>query len=164
MRDVKTKPKSTKRKQYKPKQSFSARTPKTAQSAQTAARATVPLSTVDMLKRRYAQKKAEFQKQTSEQYEKPENYAVDEVEDRAETAVYTAADVIARTGKNIKNTRQRRIKQDIPPMPDIMRGTDAPITQYPRMNQPKNSGVAGSKAEAAGAGKDENAAGSGGQG
>ena len=126
MRDVKTKPKSTKRKQYKPKQ---------------AARTTVPLSTVDTLKRQYAQKNAEFQKQTSEQYEKPENYAVDEVEDRVETAVYTAADVIARTGKNIKNTRQRRIKQDIPPMPDIMQGTDAPITQYPRMNQPKTAAL-----------------------
>ncbi len=141
MKDVKTKPKTTKRKQYKLKQSFSARTPKTAQSSQIAARTTVPRSTVDTLKRQYAQKKAELQKQTSEQYEKPENYAVDKVEDRAETSVYTAADVIARTGKNIKeNIRQRGTQRDIPPMPNIMKGADTPQqTQHSRINQPKTA-------------------------
>ena len=118
MKDVKSKPKTTKQKQYTPKQSASAK-PKTAQSF----KASVPVSTVDTLKHQYAQKKAEIQKQTSEQTEKPENYAVDEVEDRAETAVYAAADVIARTGKNIKQkVRKRKLTQA--PTSDIHSSTD----------------------------------------
>lgn len=118
MKDVKSKPKTTKQKQYTPKQSASAK-PKTAQSFKTS----VPVSTVDTLKHQYAQKKAEIQKQTSEQTEKPENYAVDEVEDRAETAVYAAADVIARTGKNIKQkVRKRKLTQA--PTSDIHSSTD----------------------------------------
>lgn len=116
MKDVKSKPKTAKQKQYTPKQSASVK-PKTAQSL----KASVPVSTVDTLKRQYAQKKAAIQKQTSEQTEKPENYAVDEVEDRTETAVYAAADVIARTGKNIKqNARKRRTEQA--PATDIHQG------------------------------------------
>lgn len=74
----------------------------------------VPMSAVDTLKRQYAKGKAELHRQTEEQTQSPENYAVDTVEDKAEGAAYVAADTIKQTGRYVKNAvRQRRADKNI---------------------------------------------------
>lgn len=79
--------------------------PKTAASFKSTS---VPVSTVDTLKRQYVKGKAELQRQTEEQERSPENYAVDTVEDKAEGAVYAVADDVKQTGRYMKNAVQRR--------------------------------------------------------
>ena len=59
----------------------------------------VPMSAVDSLKRQYVKSKSELQKQTAEQTERPENYAVDEVEDKAESTAYAAADTVRQSAR-----------------------------------------------------------------
>lgn len=76
---------------------------------------TVSMNTVDTLKRQYAKGKAEIQLQTEEQTQSPENYAVDTVEDKAESAAYATADVAKQSGRYIKNrVRWRESDRSIP--------------------------------------------------
>ena len=73
MKDIKSKPKEVKRNTHRLKTSGGYKSKKNA----------MPMSAADSLKRQYVKTKAELKKQTEEQNESPENYAVDEVEDRA---------------------------------------------------------------------------------
>ena len=110
--------------------------PKTAKNVRSA---TVPMSAVDTLKRQYIKGKAELQRQTEEQTQSPENYAVDTVEDKAESAAYMAADTVKQSARYVKNNvRRYRTRQSMPqdmPIPDIMVQED--VTQPPALNAPK---------------------------
>ncbi len=90
MKDIKTKPKYIKKKS----------------NVKTAKR-TVPVSAVDKLKKQYIKSKAEMQKQSSQQTERPENYAVDEIEDKSEQAVYTSVDMIRQSARYVKDRVQK---------------------------------------------------------
>ena len=91
MKDIKSKPKNVRSNTHKLKISNCVK-PK----------ATVPISAVDRLNRQYVKSKTELQKQTSEQTERPENYAVDEVEDKAESTAYAAADTVRQSARYVK--------------------------------------------------------------
>lgn len=100
----------------------------------------VSMSAVDSLKRQYVKSKTELQKQTSEQTERPENYAVDEVEDKAESAAYATADTVRQSARYVKNKiQQHRTKRvsDIP-VPDIP-AQESVRTQ--RLNAPKTAAL-----------------------
>ena len=107
MSDIKSKPKEVKRNPRSLKTNGGYKTKKTA----------VAMSAADGLKRQYVKTKAELKKQTEEQNERPENYAAEEVEDRAERAAYAAADAVrqsAHTAGRIKQRKARKIYVDTP--------------------------------------------------
>ena len=89
MKDIKSKPKEVKRNTHSLKTNGGYKSRKAAMS----------MSAADSLKRQYVKTKAELKKQTEEQNERPENYAVDEVEDRAERAAYAAADAVRQSAQ-----------------------------------------------------------------
>ena len=127
MKDIKSKPKNVRSNTYKLKTADAAK-PKAA----------IPMSAVDSLKRQYVKSKTELQKQTSEQTERPENYAVDEVEDKAESAAYAAADTMRQSARYVKNKIQqhRAARVSDTPVPDI----PAQETVQPQMlNAPKTA-------------------------
>ncbi|MGN1202024.1 MAG: hypothetical protein ACI4RF_01915, partial [Eubacterium sp.] len=129
MRDIKSKPKNVRSNTYKLKTSDAAKT-----------KTTVPMSAVDSLKRQYVKSKTELQKQTSEQTERPENYAVDEVEDKAESAAYAAADTVRQSARYVKRKiQQHRTERvcDIP-VPDIL--AQEPV-QPQMLNAPKTAAL-----------------------
>lgn len=110
MKDIKSKPKNVRSNTYKLKTADAAK-PKAA----------IPMSAVDSLKCQYVKSKTELQKQTSEQTERPENYAVDEVEDKAESAAYATADTVRQSARYVKNKIQqhRAARVSDTPVPDI---------------------------------------------
>ena len=98
----------------------------------------VPMSAVDSLKRQYVKSKSELQKQTAEQTERPENYAVDEVEDKAESTAYAAADTVRQSARYAKNKIQHHRTERVSdiPTPDIP--AQEPV-QPQRLNAPKTA-------------------------
>ena len=137
MKDIKSKPKEVKRNTHRLKTSGGYKSKKNA----------MPMSAADSLKRQYVKTKAELKKQTEEQNESPENYAVDEVEDRAERAAYAAADVAQQSVKyavgRIKERKAQKI--DIPEIPVSGNPTQEPAhkqLEAPRaddnVNKPKD--------------------------
>ena len=100
--------------------------------------AALTMSAADSLKQKYAKTKAELQKQTEEQNERPENYAVDEVEEKAERAVYAAVDTVHRYGKYaVKQIKQRNAQRiDIPDIPVPETPAQEPV-QPKQLNPPK---------------------------
>lgn len=129
MRDIKSKPKNVRSNTYKLKTSDAAK-PKAA----------VPMSAVDSLKRQYVKSKTELQKQTSEPTERPENYAVDEVEDKAESAAYAAADMVRQSARYVKNKIQPHRTERVSdiPVPDIL--VQEPV-QPQMLNAPKTAAL-----------------------
>lgn len=109
MNDIKSKPKEVKRNTHSLKTNRGYKSKK----------ASMPMSEADSLKRQYVKTKTELKKQTEEQNERPENYAVDEVEDRAERAAYAAADAVQQSVKYAAGRiKQRKIQEiDIPEIP-----------------------------------------------
>ena len=100
----------------------------------------VPMSAVDSLKRQYVKSKSELQKQTAEQTEHPENYAVDEVENKAESAAYAAADTLRQSAGYVKRKIQQHRTERVNdiPVPDIP--AQEPV-QPQRLNAPKTSAL-----------------------
>lgn len=92
MRDIKNKPKDIKTNSLRIKTGSSLRQNKTG----------IAVNTVDTLKQQYLKSKAELKKQTDEQTERPENYAVDEIEDKTEKIACSASDTAKRYTKNVK--------------------------------------------------------------
>lgn len=92
MRDIKNKPKDIKTNSLRIKTGSSLRQNKTG----------VTVNTVDTFKQQYVKSKAEMKKQTEEQTERPENYAVDEIEDKTEKTACSAFDTAKRYTKNVK--------------------------------------------------------------
>ena len=86
MKEIKSKPKEVKGNTHKLKTGSKFKSRKI----------TTPIKANIHLKSVYTKTKAELQRQTEEQNERPENYAVDEVEEKAERAVYAAADTVQR--------------------------------------------------------------------
>ena len=110
MKDIKSKPKEVKRNTHSLKTNGGYKSKKAA----------MPMSAVDSLKRQYVKTKAELKKQTEEQKERPENYAVDEVEDRAERAAYAAADAVQQSVKYAVGRIEQRKAHDIPDIPCLL--------------------------------------------
>ena len=80
----------------------------------TASSAKIHSNAVDRLKRWYMQSKAEIKRRTDEQTERPENYAVDEVEDKTEGAVYDVCDSVVHTKNKVYNNLKKHMsKRDI---------------------------------------------------
>lgn len=92
MRDIKNKPKDVKTNSLRIKTGSSLRQSKTG----------IAVNTVDTLKQQYLKSKAELKKQTDEQTERPENYAVDEIEDKTEKIACSVSDTAKRYTKNVK--------------------------------------------------------------
>ena len=92
MRDIKNKPKDVKTNSLRIKTGSSLRQNKTG----------IAVNAVDTLKQQYVKSKAEFKKQTEEQTERPENYAVDEIEGKTEKIACSASDTAKRYTKNVK--------------------------------------------------------------
>ena len=92
MRDIKNKPKDVNTNSLRIKTGSSFRQNKTG----------IAVNTVDTLKQQYLKSKAELKKQTDEQTERPENYAVDEIEDKREKIAYSASDTAKRYTKYVK--------------------------------------------------------------
>ena len=134
MKDIKSKPKNVRSNTHRLKTSDVVKS-----------KQIVPMSAVDSLKRQYVKRKTELQRQTSEQTERPENYAVDEVEDKAESAAYAVADTVRQSARYVKNKiQQHRTEQvnDIP-VPDIP--TQEPVQPH-MLNAPKTTALhAGNK-------------------
>lgn len=109
MKDIKSKPKEVKRNTHSLKTNGGYKSKKAA----------IPVSAADGLKRQYVKTKAELKKQTEEQNDRPENYAVDEVEDRAERAAYAAADVVRQSAQYaVGRIKQRKSQEvEIPEVP-----------------------------------------------
>jgi cell wall-associated NlpC family hydrolase len=82
-------------------------------------KAAMPMSAADSLKRQYVKTKTELKKQTEEQNERPENYAVEEVEDRAERAACAASDAVRQSTQYIAGRIKQRKAQkiEIPEIP-----------------------------------------------
>ena len=97
----------------------------------------MPMSAADSLKRQYVKTKAELKKQTEEQNERPENYAVEDVEDRAERAAYAAADVAQQSVKYaVGRIRERKVQKiDIPEIPVSGNTTQEPA--HKQLEAPK---------------------------
>ncbi len=80
----------------------------------TASSAKIHSNAVDRLKRRYMQSKAEIKRRMDEQTERPENYAVDEVEDKTEGAIYAVCDSVVHTKNKVYNNLKKHMsKRDI---------------------------------------------------
>lgn len=128
MKEIKSKPKEVKGNTHKLKTGSKFKSRKI----------TTPIKANIHLKSVYAKTKAELQKQTEEQNERPENYAVDEVEEKAERAVYAAADTVQRYGKYaIKQIKQRKAQRiDIPDTPVPETPAQEPV-QPKQLNPPK---------------------------
>ena len=92
MRDIKNKPKDVKTNSLRIKTGSSLRQSKTG----------FAVNTVDTLKQQYLKSKAELKKQTDEQTERPENYAVDEIEDKTEKIACSVSDTAKRYTKYVK--------------------------------------------------------------
>lgn len=135
MKDIKSKPKEVKRNTHSLKTNGGYKSKKAAMS----------MSAADSLKRQYVKTKAELKKQTEEQNERPENYAVDEVEDRAERAAYAAADAVQQSVKYAVGRIEQRKAHDIPDIPvsenpaqePVYKQLEAPRTE-PNSNKPKD--------------------------
>ena len=129
MKEIKSKPKEVKGNTHKLKTGSKFKSRKI----------TTPIKANIHLKSVYAKTKAELQKQTEEQTERPENYAVDEVEEKAERAVYTAADTVQRYGKYaVKQIKQRKAQRiDIPDIPVPETPAQEPV-QPKQLNPPKS--------------------------
>ena len=127
MKDIKSKPKNVRSNTHKLKTSDSAR-----------GKATVQMSAVDSLKRQYVKSKTELQRQTAEQTERPENYAVDEVEDKAESTVYAAADTVRQSARYVKNKIQHRSRGQTYDIPVSDIPTQEPVQPH-MLNAPKTS-------------------------
>ena len=109
MKEIKNKPKEVKRNTHSLKTN----------GGYNSKKLSVPMSAADSLKRQYVKTETELKKQTEEQNERPENYAVDEVEDRAEQTAYAAADAVRQTARYAGGRiKQRKIQKiDIPEIP-----------------------------------------------
>lgn len=122
MKDIKSKPKKVKRNTHSLKTN----------SRYKSKKAAMPMSAADSLKRQYMKTKTELKKQTEEQNERPENYAVDEVEDRAERASYAVTDAVRQSAQYAVGRIKQRKAQKI----DIL---DIPVsgnsTQEPAQKQ-----------------------------
>ena len=103
VKDIKSKPKEVKRNTHSLKTNGGYKSKKTA----------MPMSAADSLKRQYVKTKAELKKQTEEQNERPENYAVEEVEDRAEQAAYAAADTVRQSAQYAVGQIKQRKAQEV---------------------------------------------------
>ena len=127
MKDIKSKPKEVKRNTHSLKTNGGYKSKKTA----------MPMSAADSLKRQYVKTKAELKKQTEEQNERPENYAVEDVEDRAERAAYAAADVAQQSVKYaVGRIRERKVQKiDIPEIPVSGNTTQEPA--HKQLEAPK---------------------------
>ena len=133
MKDIKSKPKEVKRNTHSLKMNGGYKSKKTA----------MPMSAADSLKRQYVKTKAELKRQTEEQNERLENYAVDEVEDRAERAAYAAADVAQQSVKYaVGRIKQRKAQKiDLPEIPVSGNPTQEPAQKQleaPRMDSNVN--------------------------
>lgn len=100
----------------------------------------VSMSAVDSLKRQYVKSKTELQKQTSEQTERPENYAVDEVEDKAESAAYATADTVRQSARYVKNKIQHRSRGQTYDIPVSDIPTQEPVQPH-MLNAPKTAAL-----------------------
>lgn len=100
----------------------------------------VPMSAVDSLKRQYVKRKTELQRQTSEQTERPENYAVDEVEDKAESTAYAAADTVRQSARYVKNKIQHRSRGQTYDIPVSDIPTQEPVQPH-MLNAPKTAAL-----------------------
>ncbi|MDD6483175.1 MAG: NlpC/P60 family protein [Clostridiales bacterium] len=129
MKDIKSKPKNVRSNTHKLKTSDSAR-----------GKATVQMSAVDSLKRQYVKSKTELQKQTSDQMERPENYAVDEVEDKAESTAYASADTVRKSARYVKNKIQHRSRGQTYDIPVSDIPTQEPV-RLQRINAPKTAAL-----------------------
>lgn len=132
MKDIKSKPKEVKRNTHSLKTSGGYKSKKAA----------MPMSAAGSLKRQYVKTKAELKKQTEEQNERPENYAVDEVEDRAEHAAYAAADVAQQSVKYaVGRIKQRKAQKiDLPEIPVSGNPTQEPA--HKQLEAPRTEGNA----------------------
>ena len=137
MKDIKSKPKEVKRNTHSLKTNGGYKSKKTA----------MPMSAADSLKRQYVKTKTELKKQTEEQNERPENYAVEEVEDRAERAAYAGADAVRQSAQYaVGRIKQRKAQKiDIPEIPVSGNPTQEPAhkqLEAPRtesnVNKPKD--------------------------
>ena len=129
--DIKSKPKEVKRNTHSLKTNGGYKTKKTA----------VATSAADSLKRQYVKTKAELKKQTEEQNESPENYAAEEVEDRAERAVYAVADAVrqsAHTAGRIKQRKAQKIDVDTPVPENPAQEIAHKQLEAPRTNKPQD--------------------------
>ena len=109
MKNIKSKPKEVKGNTHSLKTSGGYKSKKAA----------MPMSAADSLKRQYVKTKTELKKQTEEQNERPENYAVEEVEDRAERAACAASDAVRQSTQYIAGRIKQRKAQkiEIPEIP-----------------------------------------------
>lgn len=132
MKDIKSKPKEVKRNTHSLKTNGGYKSKKAA----------MPMSETDSLKRKYVKTKAELKKQTEEQNERPENYAVDEVEDRAERAAYAGADEVRQSAQYaVGRIKQRKaLKIDIPEIPVSGNPTQEPA--HKQLEVPRTEGNA----------------------
>ena len=132
MKDIKSKPKEVKRNTHSLKTNGGYKTKKT----------TVATSAADGLKRQYVKTKAELKKQTEEQNERPENYAAEEVEDRAKHAAYAAADVAQQSVKyavgRIKERKAQKIDVDTPVPENPAQEPAHKQLEAPRTNKPQD--------------------------
>lgn len=130
--DIKSKPKEVKRNTHSLKTNGGYKTKKTA----------VTMSAADGLKRQYVKTKAELKKQTEERNERPENYAVEEVEDRAEHAVYAVADAVRQpvqyAAGRIKQRKARKIDVDTPVPENPAQEPAHKQLEAPRTNKPQD--------------------------
>ena len=100
----------------------------------------VSMTAVDSLKRQYVKSKTELQRQTAEQTERPENYAVDEVEDKAESAAYAAADTVRQSARYVKNKIQHRSRGQTYDIPVSDIPTQEPVQPH-MLNAPKTAAL-----------------------
>ena len=133
MKDIKSKPKEVKRNTHSLKTN----------SRYKSKKAAMPMSAADSLKRQYMKTKTELKKQTEEQNERPENYAVDEVEDRAERASYAATDAVRQSAQYaVGQIKQRKAQKiDIPEIPMSGNPTQEPAQKQleaPKMDSNVN--------------------------
>ncbi len=127
MKDIKSKPKEVKRNTHSLKTN----------SRYKSKKAAMTMSAVDSLKRQYMKTKTELKKQTEEQNERPENYAVDEVEDRAELAACAATDAVRQSAQYaVGRIKQRKSQEvEIPEIPVSGNPTQEPM--YKQLEAPR---------------------------
>ncbi len=129
MKDIKSKPKEVKRNTHSLKTSGGYKSKKAA----------MPMSAADSLKRQYVKTKAELKRQTEEQNERPENYAVEEVKDRAERAAYASVDAVQQSAqyaaRRIKERKDQKI--EIPEIPVSGNPTQEPM--YKQLEAPRTN-------------------------
>lgn len=127
MKDIKSKPKEVKRNTHSLKTNGGYKSKKAA----------MPMSAADSLKRQYMKTKAELRKQTEEQNERLENYAVEEVEDRAERAAYAAADAVQRSVKYAAERIKQRKSQEVEITEIPVSGNPTQEPMYKQLEAPR---------------------------